>query len=146
MTINAGMLSSHCETWETPPDIFELCNEEFGFTLDVCAYPETAKCEHYFTPEVDGLSQVWDGRCWMNPPYGRVIGDWMKKAWESAQSTASVVVCLVPARTDTDWWHRWAMLGEIRFIRKRIRFVGADSCAPFPSAIVVFRKEWWKSR
>lgn len=146
MAINAGMLSSERETWETPPEIFDRCNEEFHFTLDVCAFPENAKCEKYFTPEIDGLKQEWVGRCWMNPPYGRVIGDWMQKAFESSQTTADVVVCLVPARTDTAWWHDWAMKGEIRFLRKRVRFVGAESCAPFPSAIVVFRRRWWESR
>jgi phage N-6-adenine-methyltransferase len=115
------MLTSDRDSWETPPEIFERCNAEFRFDLDVCATPDNAKCERYYTPEMDGLAQEWRGRCWMNPPYGRAIWRWMQKAYEAAQTTADVVVCLVPARTDTAWWHQWAMRGEIRFLRKRVR-------------------------
>jgi len=143
MPLTAGMLSSERDNWETPPEIFQQCDAEFRFDLDVCATPDNAKCERYYTPEMDGLAQEWRGRCWMNPPYGREIGRWMKKAYEAAQTTADVVVCLVPARTDTAWWHEWAMRGEVRFLRKRVRFVGAPSSAPFPSALVVFRRRWW---
>lgn len=143
MALAAAMLSSKRDNWETPPEIFERCDAEFRFDLDVCATCDNAKCGRYYTPEMDGLAQEWRGRCWMNPPYGREIGRWMKKAYEAAQTTADVVVCLVPARTDTAWWHEYAMRGEIRFLRKRVRFVGAPSCAPFPSALVVFRRRWW---
>lgn len=130
--------SSECHTWATPPDLFAELDREFGFTLDVCALPENSKCERFFTPDDDGLSQPWDGICWMNPPYGREIGRWMRKAFEESQRGATVV-CLVPARTDTAWWHDWAMKGEIRFLRGRVRFVGAKANAPFPSALVIFR-------
>ena len=143
MPITTGLLTSERGDWETPQEIFSLCDAEFRFDLDVCAKACNAKCARYFTPEIDGLAQEWRGRCWMNPPYGREIGRWMKKAWLSAQTTADVVVCLVPAMTDTAWWHEWAVRGEIRFLRKRVRFVGAKSSAPFPSALVVFRRRWW---
>jgi len=126
--------------YETPAAIFDPLNAEFRFTLDVCATRETAKCPRYFTPEDDGLAAVWDrmgGACWMNPPYGRAIGAWMRKAWEESRRGA-VVVCLVPARTDTSWWHTYAMRGTIRYLRGRIAFVGEKSPAPFPSAIVIF--------
>ncbi len=79
------------------------------FDLDVCATGENAKCDRFFTREDDGLAQAWTGRVWMNPPYGRMIGEWMRKAWESSQTTAELVVCLVPARTDTRWWHEYAV-------------------------------------
>jgi phage N-6-adenine-methyltransferase len=133
--------SSRNDRWETPPEFFARLDEEFGFTLDVCALPENAKCKRYFTPAVDGLKQEWRGVCWMNPPYGRAISKWVQKAWESAQQGATVV-CLLPARTDTAWWHTYVMrASEIRLVRGRVRFVGAASSAPFPSAVVVFRSE-----
>jgi phage N-6-adenine-methyltransferase len=119
--------------------LFDRLHARFGFTLDVCATPDNAKCARYFTRADDGLAQTWSGRIWCNPPYGRQVGAWMRKAWEAAQSTAQLVVCLVPARTDTAWWHQYAMRGEIEFLPGRLRFGEATSGAPFPSAIVVFR-------
>lgn len=130
--------SSERHDWETPQYIFDGLNAEFGFDLDVCATDTTAKCRRYFTKEFDALEQNWQGVCWMNPPYGRQIEKWMKKAFESAWS-GSLVVCLVPARTDTHWWHRYATRGEIRYLRGRLKFEGAANSAPFPSAIVIFR-------
>lgn len=124
--------------WETPQSFFDRLNAEFCFTLDVCATKDNAKCDRFFTKSCDGLFQDWTGRCWMNPPYGREIGKWMKKAYESALNGA-LVVCLVPARTDTSWWHNYAMRGEIQFIRGRLKFGGSKNSAPFPSAVVVFR-------
>jgi phage N-6-adenine-methyltransferase len=130
-------MSSNSDRWETPQKLFDELNQKYNFELDVCALPENAKCENYFTPEVDGLKQDWTGVCWMNPPYGREIGKWMKKALESSRNGA-IVVCLVPARTDTAWWHDYAMKGEIEFIRGRLKFGNSKNSAPFPSAIVVF--------
>lgn len=138
--LNRGMLSSETDVWATPHDLFSRLNEEFGFHLDVCALPENAKCPRFFTPEDDGLSQKWRGICWMNPPYGKVIGRWMAKAYGSSLEGATVV-CLVPARTDTAWWHDYAAHGDIRFIRGRLKFGDAKNSAPFPSAIVIFRPE-----
>jgi len=132
------LMSSLTDVWETPQDLFDKLNQQYSFETDVCALPENAKCETYFTPEVDGLSQDWTGVCWMNPPYGREIGNWMKKAYESSLAGATVV-CLVPARTDTAWWHDYAMNGDIEFIRGRLKFGNSKNSAPFPSAIVVFK-------
>ena len=145
MSINRGMLTSLTDQWATPQAIFDLLDTEFHFELDVCALPNNAKCPRYFTPAEDGLSQEWQGTCWMNPPYGRDIPMWMQKAYESSQAGATVV-CLVPARTDTAWWHDYATKGEIRFVRGRLRFGSATSAAPFPSAIVIFRDRWWERR
>ena len=135
--ITSGLMSSNSDRWETPQKLFDELNQKYNFEIDVCALPENAKCENYFTPEVDGLKQDWTGVCWMNPPYGREIGKWMKKAYESSRNGATVV-CLVPARTDTAWWHDYAMKGEIEFIRGRLKFGNSKNSAPFPSAIVVF--------
>ena len=131
--------SSKTDLWSTPPDLFARLDAEFGFTLDVCAVPENAKCLRYFTPEIDGLRQTWEGIVWMNPPYGRTIGKWVRKAYLSAREGA-VVVCLLPARTDTRWWHDYVTHAhEHWFIKGRLKFGGARSGAPFPSAVVVFR-------
>ena len=136
-----AMFSSCKDDWETPWRLFDDLDKEFGFDLDVCATEDNAKCKSYFTKEQNGLTQEWRGTCWMNPPYGRSIGKWMQKASESAEKGFSTVVCLVPAMTDTAWWHDYAMKGEIRFNRGRVRFEGAKENAPFPSAVVIFRRK-----
>ncbi len=131
-------LSGTCE-WATPQWLFEALDTEFGFTLDPCATSANAKCNYYFTIQHDGMKQDW-GRhiVFMNPPYGRAIAQWMRKAYESALQGATVVA-LIPARTDTRWWHEFAMQGDVRLLKGRIIFGGARHSAPFPSAIVVFR-------
>jgi phage N-6-adenine-methyltransferase len=130
---------SQTDEWSTPRDFFNKLDMEFGpFDLDPCATPENAKCSRFFTRQQNGLNQKWIGKVWMNPPYGREIGKWISKAYESSL-TGALVVCLVPARTDTAWFQDFAMRGEIRFIRGRLKFGGSKNSAPFPSAIVVFR-------
>jgi len=124
--------------WATPQAFFDHLHAEFGSTLDVAAQHGNAKCARYFTPVENGLAQRWEGVCWLNPPYGKTIGDWIRKAYESSQSGATVV-CLVPARTDTRWWHQYASQGEIRFVPRRLTFGGAANPAPFPNAVVIFR-------
>lgn len=140
MAINEGLFSSNTDLWATPQDFFNKLNEEFHFEIDVCALSENAKCDKYYTPHIDGLKQEWTGICWMNPPYGRAIGNWVKKAYESSQNGATVV-CLLPSRTDTKWWHEYCMKGEIRFVKGRLKFGGAKDSAPFPSAVVIFSKD-----
>lgn len=130
--------SSATDLHATPQDFFDKLNAEFNFTLDVCANAENAKCAKFYTKEIDGLSQYWEGVIFMNPPYGREISKWMKKADEAAMYGATVV-CLVPARTDTRWWHEYAIQHEIRFIRGRLKFGDAKNSAPFPSAVVVMK-------
>ena len=138
--VDPSLFSSNTPEWETPGWLFDALNKEFGFTLDPCSTHENAKCEMHFTHNEDGLVQDWEDHVvFMNPPYGREIGKWMKKAYESSRKGA-VIVCLVPARTDARWWHGYCMKGaEIRLIRGRLRFVGGRHSAPFPSAIVVMR-------
>jgi phage N-6-adenine-methyltransferase len=137
--ITKGMMSSKTSEWATPQDLFDSLNAEFHFTLDPCCTHENAKCAKHFTVTEDGLGQSWAGEVvFMNPPYGREIGVWMAKA-HLERDLGATVVCLVPARTDTAWWHDYAMCGEIRFLRGRLHFNGGTGSAPFPSAIVIFR-------
>ena len=136
--MNKGMFTCESTDWETPQALFNELDEEFWFTLDPCCTAKNAKCKKFYTIEDDGLSKSWGGEtAFMNPPYGRGIIHWMRKAF-MAYLNGATVVCLVPARTDTTWWHCYAMQGEIRFIRGRIKFSGHKWNAPFPSAIVIF--------
>lgn len=129
------MFSSGTDLWATPQNFFNALDREFHFTVDTCATPENAKCAHYFTADQNGLAQVWDGVCWCNPPYGREIGKWVRKAAESC----CTVVMLLPARTDTAWFHDYIYgKAEIRFVRGRLKFGNAKNSAPFPSMIVIF--------
>ena len=133
--------SSDSYEWETPQELFDSLHNEFGFNLDPCATEENAKCPYYFTKRDDGLKQDWgEYTVFMNPPYGRVIGKWVRKASEAAQLGATVV-CLLPARTDTSYWHNYILEKEgveIRFLRGRVHFSDRGP-APFPSAVVIFR-------
>lgn len=126
------------DVWETPLWLFDALDKEFGFTLDPCASPDNAKCERYFTMDDNGLLRDW-GRetVFVNPPYSE-CDVWMRRSYGAAQDGATVV-CLVPARTDTNWWHDFAMKGEVRLLRGRLRFGDAEANAPFPSAVIVFR-------
>jgi phage N-6-adenine-methyltransferase len=134
--------SSVTDLWSTPQSFFDAYDAKYHFDLDVCATEDNAKCPLYFTEKQNGLLQPWFGHCWMNPPYGRTIAMWMKKAYESSVSGCTVV-CLVPARTDTKWWHDYAVKGSIEFIKGRLKFGGNVNSAPFPSAVVVFGEVVW---
>jgi phage N-6-adenine-methyltransferase len=130
--------SSASAEWATPQSLFDELSWLFGgFTLDPCATPQNAKCKTFFTREQNGLAQLWEGKVFMNPPYGREIGLWVKKAFEESRRGA-LVVCLLPARTDTRWWQDYAKRGHVFFLRGRLRFGDAKHTAPFPSAIVTF--------
>jgi phage N-6-adenine-methyltransferase len=132
--------SSASAEWETPSTLFNELDRIFGgFTLDPCATPQNAKCQRYFTREQNGLAQVWTGKVFMNPPYGREIGKWVRKAWAESQS-GTLVVCLLPARVDTRWWHEYAKKGHVYFLQGRLKFGPSTNSAPFPSAIVTFGK------
>ena len=140
--INSGMMSSKTSEWSTPQDLFDRLNAEFGpFDLDPCATKGNAKCEKFFSFGDYSLDKEWTGRVFMNPPYGREIGKWIEKAYRSARDSGALVVCLLPARTDTRWWHDYCMKGTIRFLRGRLKFGGCRNSAPFPSAVVIFGME-----
>ena len=144
--MNAALLSSKKMDWCTPIDFFNELNKEFNFVLDVAATDETAKCKDYFTPETDGLKQSWkrtDGAVFCNPPYGREIGKWVKKAYEESTKHDTTIVLLIPARTDTTYFHNYIYkCAEIRFIRGRLKFTDengiAGDAAPFPSMVVIY--------
>lgn len=137
------MFSSSTDLWATPQDFFDHLNAEFNFDVDVCATPDNAKCDIYFTKEQDGLAQPWGGlTCWCNPPYGREVGKWVQKAYISSRDEGSTVVMLLPARTDTKWFHEYIYnKSEIRFIKGRLKFGGSANSAPFPSMVVIFRPQ-----
>lgn len=132
--------SSKSDNWATPQYFFDRLDEEFDFTLDPCSDKDNAKCSKYYTADDDGLSKSWANESvFMNPPYGRVIGDWIRKAYEESLSGATVV-CLIPSRTDTRYWHDYVMKAdEIRLVKGRIKFGDGKNSAPFPSAVVVFK-------
>lgn len=131
------------DVWATPQWLYDALHKEFGFTLDPCSDGKNAKCQKFYTPIENGLLRDWGtSTVFMNPPYSEVDA-WMRKAFGAAQEGATVV-CLIPARTDTSWWHEYAMKGEVRLIRGRLKFGDADNSAPFPSAIVVFRPREFK--
>lgn len=136
------MFSSKTDLWATPQTFFDTLNTEFNFTLDACAIPSNAKCNNYFTPEQNGLAQKWTGTVWCNPPYGRTIGAWVEKAYKSyREGDADTVVMLLPARTDTKWFHTYIYgIAEIKFIKGRLKFGDAKSSAPFPSMVVIFNR------
>ena len=135
------MFSSKTDLWETPQDFFDNLNALFSFTLDACALPWNAKCEKYYTPEQDGLNMPWTGTVWCNPPYGRGVEKWVEKAYNTAKDGMAVVVMLLPARTDTKWFHDFCYFNKyatVRFVKERLKFGGCKNSAPFPSMVVIF--------
>lgn len=145
--MNRSLLSSKKMDYCTPQDFFGELNAEFGFVLDPAATDKTAKCPLYYTPETDGLAQSWDrgGAVFCNPPYGREIGKWVRKAYDEARSGTTIVL-LIPARTDTAYFHDYIYgKAEIRFLRGRLRFADDNGTryppAPFPSMVVIYNGE-----
>ena len=135
--------SSKTNEWSTPQVFFDELDKEFNFTLDPCATSENAKCTKYFTVEDDGLKQDWSKDVvFMNPPYGREIKYWVQKAYEESLKGATIV-CLIPSRTDTAYWHNYIFgkADDIRFIKGRLKFGDSKNPAPFPSAIIIYKGE-----
>lgn len=137
--ITKGMMSSNSQEWATPQEFYDKLNEEFSFTLDPCSTHENAKCKKHYTREENGLSKSWGGEVvFCNPPYGRELPKWVRKCHE--ESKHAVVVMLIPARTDTSYFHDYIYgKAEVRFIRGRLRFGNAKFTAPFPSMVVIFK-------
>lgn len=142
------MFSSKNNAWCTPRKFFDQLNNEFKFNLDPCATKKSALCKKYYTLKDDGLKKSWNNyRVFCNPPYGREIGKWVKKA---SEATGGIVVMLIPSRTDTRYFHDYILgKADIRFIKGRLKFIDLDytgpekdrkmSPAPFPSMLVIFR-------
>jgi phage N-6-adenine-methyltransferase len=143
------MFSSKTDEWATPQDLFDYLDSIFHFTLDVCADETNHKCNKYYTKKDDGLKQSWDGVFWMNPPYGKEIYSWVEKAYneaykykpyrnDSKDTKSNLGVLLLPARTDTKWFHKFCSKGEVIFLKGRLKFGDSNNSAPFPSMIVIF--------
>ena len=134
------MFSSKTPEWVTPQDLFDRLNEKYHFNLDPASTDENAKCRNHYTLSDDGLTKSWGGyTVFCNPPYGREIGKWVEKAYNESMKPNTIVVMLLPARTDTKWFHNFIYnIAEIRFIKGRLKFGNAENSAPFPSMIVIF--------
>ena len=143
MNMTKGLTSTGNIVAETPKYLFDRISSIFNFSLDVCALPENAKCESYYTPKDDGLSKPWRGGVWCNPPYGREISSWVKKAYEESQKEYnSFVLMLLPARTDTKWWWEYVQgKATLFFIKGRVKFGDHNVGAPFPSVLALYMKE-----
>lgn len=140
--MNKAMFSSKTPEWETPQSLFDTLDSEYHFDLDPASTDENAKCERHFTKADNGLEKNWGGcRVFCNPPYGREIGAWIRKGYEESRKPNTIVVMLLPARTDTKWFHDYCMKGKIRFIKGRLKFGTAKTSAPFPSMVVIFESE-----
>lgn len=135
------MFSSKDDKWSTPQDFFDELNSEFHFTLDPCADDYNHKCEKYYTEADDGLLQDWEGEIvFCNPPYGKAIKDWVRKGYIEGCKPNTTVVMLIPARTDTIYFHRYIYhKAEIRFIKGRLKFGNSKNSAPFPSMVVIYK-------
>ena len=144
MNMTKGLTSTGNIVAETPKYLFDKISSIFNFSLDACALPENAKCENYYTPKDDGLSKPWRGGVWCNPPYGREISSWVKKAYEESQKEYnSFVLMLLPARTDTKWWWDWVQgKATLFFIKGRVKFGDHNVGAPFPSVLALYMKDF----
>ena len=144
MNMTKGLTSTGNIVAETPKYLFDRISSIFNFSLDVCALPENAKCESYYTPKDDGLSKPWRGGVWCNPPYGREISSWVKKAYEESQKEYnSFVLMLLPARTDTRWWWEYVQgKATLFFIKGRVKFGDHNVGAPFPSVLALYMKDF----
>jgi len=144
--INPALFSSDSENWATPQDLFDSLDYVFNFTLDPCAGEHNFKCKKYYTKESNGLTKDWGGnKVFCNPPYGRDnTGAWVKKCFEESKTPGTIVVLLIPARTDTKWFHEYIYRtsAQIFFIKGRLKFGGSKNAAPFPSMLVIFGFQW----
>lgn len=135
------LFSSNSNEWATPKSFFDELNKEFDFNLDPCSTDENAKCEKHYTLIDNGLTKNWGGcRVFCNPPYGKELKEWVKKCYQESRKENTLVVMLIPARTDTAYFHDYIYnkAKEIRFIRGRLHFNESSNAAPFPSMVVVF--------
>ena len=137
--LNDGLFSSNTAEWATPQLFFDKLDAIYHFDLDAAATKENAKCARFFSTEENGLVQNWGGcRVWCNPPYGREIGAWVRKGYEESRKPGTLVVMLLPARTDTAWFHDYCLHGDVTFLRGRLKFGNSKNSAPFPNMLVKF--------
>lgn len=141
--VNSSMFLSGTDEWGTPKDLFDQLDSEFHFNLDVASTDGNCKCEMHFTKEDDGLKRDWSGRrVFCNPPYSQ-ISRWVEKCYREGCKDNTLVVMLIPARTDTKYFHNFIVnRAEIRFLSKRLSFEGSNNKAPFPVLVVIFRGDY----
>ena len=143
--MNQILFSSATDLWATSPSLFNQLNQVFSFNLDVCALPENAKCTNYYSPEIDGLKQSWNGNCFCNPPYGKAIGQWVKIAYEESLG-GNTLVSFCPTRTETQWFTYCWQAHYLIFLKRRVKFILNDSkknSPTFPSVLVIFTDRDW---
>lgn len=140
MSISKALYSSKSDEWSTPPHIFCELDSEFKFTLDPCATKDNAKCNLFYSEEDNGLNKSWKGeRVFCNPPYSQ-IDKWVEKSYRETRNDNTIVVLLIPSRTDTRYFHNYIyQRAEIRFVKGRLKFGELKQSAPFPSMVVIFR-------
>lgn len=143
MSITKGLFTSNSAEWATPKAFFEELDKKYNFDLDPCATKDNAKCKRYFTKDENGLAQDWGGcSVFCNPPYGRSIASWVEKCWSESRKQNTLVVALLPARTDTKWFHEYIYnKAEIVFLRGRLKFGDGKNSAPFPSMLAIWKTE-----
>ena len=139
--LNDSLYSSNSENWETPQKLYDDLNKEFSFEFDLCASHDNKKHYKFYSKQDNSLAQTWDKTSWLNPPYGRGIDKWVEKAYKDSNKYGNTIVCLLPVRSDTKWWHNYVMKSaELRLLNKRLSFekTGYNNKAPFPACVVVF--------
>jgi len=137
--MDKALFASGNTEWETPQDFFDILNKVCNFDIDVCATAKNAKCKNYFNKEQDGLSKEWHGTAWCNPPYGRDVEKWVKKAVDECHKNHTRVVMLLPARTDTNWIHKHVFgTAKVIFLKGRLKFGNCVNTAPFPSMLALY--------
>lgn len=142
MSVNKGLFSSNKDDWRTPKWLFNALHNHFKFDLDVCSDEKNALSPKYYTKENSCLNKNWETCNFMNPPYGREISKFVEKAYDEWRNNNCTIVALLPARTDTKWFHHYIyQIADITFIKGRLKFEGGEKLAPapFPSMIVI----WW---
>lgn len=136
--VDKVLFSSDSNEWETPQWLFDLLDNEFNFKLDVCASKDNKKCNAYYSKKDNALLYPWSKDYFCNLPYN-LIKEFIKRGYNECKQWKAIGVFLIPSRTDTKYWHEYVMKSrEIRFIKGRLKFVGAKSSAPFPSCVVIF--------
>lgn len=138
----AYMPKSKSQSWATPWWLFDELDYEFGFTVDAAASRENCKLDRYWTEETNGLEKDWSGeRVFVNPPFAVAdLRQWVEKAYEETRKENTTVVMIVPVKSDQDWWHKYGVKSEVRFVRGRVTFQNAKGTYPGPVAVLVFAK------
>lgn len=127
--------------YSTPQKLYDFINKEFNFEIDVCASESNKKCNKYFNVKMDGLKQNWTGKCWMNPPFNKELKKWVIKAKQESEKHKSIICCLIPVRSNTNWWKECCESSEIRFIIGEVNFNELERGLWLPMCLMIFGTE-----